>query len=165
MGAVVAGANPIFGVDPVASKRELAVELGATATFDPGQAETAIRELTGGGVRYAFETAGRAPVLESAYRTTGRGGVTVAVGLPDPAHVVSIQAAALVGEARTLVGSYMGSSVPQRDVPRYLDLWAAGHLPIERLHSGALSLSSVGEGMDRLAEGDVLRQTIRPHAS
>lgn len=162
MGAVVAGAYPVIGVDPVEAKRRLALELGATAAFDPLEAEVAIRELTSVGVRYAFETAGHPTVLESAYRATARGGTTVAVGLPDPSLHVSLPAAGLVGEGRTVVGSYMGSTVPQRDVPRLLALWAAGKLPVERLQSGSISLESVNAGMDLLADGEVVRQIVRP---
>jgi alcohol dehydrogenase len=162
MGAVVAGAHPIIGVEPVAAKRSLALELGATAAFDPAEAEAAIRELTSGGARYTFETAGHPAVLESAYRATARGGTTVAVGLPDPSLNVNLPAATLVGEGRTVTGSYMGSTVPQRDVPRLLALWAAGRLPVERLQSGSIPLESVNAAMDLLADGEVVRQIVRP---
>lgn len=162
MGAVLAGAQPVIGVDPIPEKRELALELGADAAFEPAEAELAIRELTGGGARYTIETAGRVDVLESAYRAAGRGGVTVTVGLPDPSRMVTLPAASFVAEGRTLVGSYMGSTVPQRDIPRYLELWAAGRLPVERLNSGSISLEQVADGFDRLADGHVLRQVVRP---
>ncbi|HWN23461.1 MAG TPA: alcohol dehydrogenase catalytic domain-containing protein, partial [Gaiellaceae bacterium] len=74
MGAALAGASPIVAIDPVASKRELALELGADEALAPGE----IDELR---VRHAFEAAGRPAVLEAAYRATTRGGTTVAIGL------------------------------------------------------------------------------------
>jgi len=61
-----------------------------------------------------------------------------------------------------LVGSYMGSSAPQRDVPRFVDLWRAGRLPVERLHSATVGLDDVNEAMDALAEGIVVRQIVLP---
>jgi alcohol dehydrogenase len=162
MGAVLAGAHPVIGVDPIAERRELARELGADAVFAPDEGEEATRELTGGGARFTFEAAGKAAAFEAAYRSAARGGTTVAVGLPDPAATVALSTASLVGDGRTIVGSYMGSTAPQRDVPRLLELWAAGKLPVERLHSGSLSLADVNEGMDALASGLAVRQLIAP---
>jgi alcohol dehydrogenase len=57
-------------------------------------------------------------------------------------------------------GSYFGSSVPDRDVPRYLDLFRQGRLPVEKLLSGTLKLDEINEGFDRLASGSVTRQVI-----
>lgn len=163
MGAAVAGAYPIIGVDPIAAKRDLARELGADAVFSPEDAEEGIRDLTHGGARYAFETAGRTTALEAAYRSTARGGTTVAIGLPDPTLTVSLPAASFVADSRSMVGSYMGSTVPQRDIPRLLALWSAGRLPVERIHSGSLALADVNLGMDALAAGAAVRQIIKPH--
>ena len=162
MGAAVAGASPILAVDPVQSKRELALELGATAAFEPVGAVAAIREATAGGVRHAIEAAGHVDVLRAAYDATRPGGTTVSVGLPHPSAELVLPALSLVAEARTLVGSYHGSCVPQRDVPRLLELWRAGRLPVERLQAGRLPLSAVNEAMDALAEGGVVRQILVP---
>ena len=155
MGAALAGAMPIVAIDPVASKRELALELGATEALDPGETG----ELR---VRYAFEAAGRPAVLEAAYRATARGGTTVAIGLPHPAEELRLNALSLVAESRTLVGSYLGSAVPQRDIPLLVGLWQAGRLPVERLHAGTLPLDGLNEALDALADGGVVRQIIVP---
>ena len=66
----------------------------------------------------------------------------------------------LTAEARTVVGSYLGSSVPARDVPRYVELWRAGRLPVERLVSHRLELDGLHEALDALALGVVLRQLV-----
>ncbi len=160
MGAVVVGAHPVIGVDPIAERRTLARQLGADAVFAPDDALEGTRDLTGGGARYTFETAGKPAAFEAAYRSAARGGTTVAVGLPDPDATVALSTASLVGDGRTIVGSYMGSTAPQRDVPRLLGLWAAGKLPVERLQSGSLRLADVNEGMDALASGHAVRQLI-----
>jgi alcohol dehydrogenase len=162
MGAVVAGASPILAVDPVESKQALALELGATASYGPEDAVAAIRELSGGGVRHAIEAAGHVSVLRAAYDATRPGGTTVSVGLPHPSAELVLPALSLVAEARTLVGSYLGSCVPQRDVPRLVELWRAGRLPVERLRAGRLPLSAVNEAMDALADGAVVRQILVP---
>jgi alcohol dehydrogenase len=166
LGAVVAGANPIVAIDPVASKRELARELGATHVVDPttgagGAAQ--VRDLVPGGVQHAFEAVGSAAVLSDAWQATARGGTTVAIGLPHPSQELHLSAAQLVGEARTLVGSYLGGAVPERDLPRMIDLWRAGRLPVERLHSTSLPLDDVNLAMDELADGRTVRQVLLPH--
>jgi alcohol dehydrogenase len=162
MAAAVAGASPLVAVDPVAAKRELACELGATHALAPDDAVEAVRVLPGGGARYTFEAAGHPRVLEAAYAAAGRGGTTVAMGLPGPALELTLPAVSLVADAKTLTGSYMGSSVPQRDVPLFVELWRAGRLPVERLRSATLPLDEVNEAMDALAAGEVVRQLLRP---
>lgn len=159
LGAALAGAYPLIAVDPVRAKRDLALELGATHAVHPDEdwpPEAA------GGVQYAVEAVGSTAVLGAAYEATGRGGTTVAVGLPHPSAELRLPALSLVAEAKTLVGSYLGSAAPQRDVPRMVALWRAGRLPVERLHSATLPLAEVNEAMDRLAEGTVVRQVITP---
>ncbi len=159
-GAVIAGATDIVVVDPVAEKRALARELGATATVDPatGDAADQVRAiLAQRGADYAFEAAGVAAALESAFLATASGGTTVAIGLPRSDATAAIPHSLLVRNDRTLKGSFMGSSVPQRDIPRYIALWRAGKLPIERLVSGTIGLDGLNASLDALAEGRTIR--------
>ncbi|HVL60487.1 MAG TPA: alcohol dehydrogenase, partial [Microbacterium sp.] len=60
-----------------------------------------------------------------------------------------------------IVGSYLGSAVPRRDVPRYVEMWRAGRLPLERLVSSRIRLDQIESAMDRLATGSELRQIVR----
>lgn len=163
MGAVVASAWPIAAVDPVEAKRKLALDLGATAAFAPEEAEKGIRDLTGGGAEVCFEAAGVPAVLEAAFRATRRGGTAVAMGLPHPAKTLSLPALAFAGMGQALIGSYMGSSAPQRDIPRYLALWKAGRMPVERLQSAALPLDRINDAFESLAAGVAVRQVLHPH--
>ncbi len=82
------------------------------------------------------------------------------VGLPDPAQMLSIQAVSLVAEERTLRGSSLGSSVPARDIPRFIDLHREGRLPVERLLTHRLGLDELNEGFDRLAAGEAVRPAV-----
>jgi alcohol dehydrogenase len=162
MGARLAGCHPIVAVDIVDAKLELAGELGATHVVraDDPDALARIREITGGGGETVVEAVGRVAVLEMAFDATARGGTTVAAGLPAPDKVISLSPLRLVAEERTLKGSYMGSGVPRRDVPRLLALARSGRLPIERLVSGTLRLDGINEGFDRLADGTAVRQLL-----
>lgn len=162
LGARIAGAHPIVAVDPVESKRRVALELGATAALAPDEASQGVKDLTGGGAEFGFEAAGAPAVLEAAFRATRRGGVTVAMGLPHPSRTLSLPALAFAGEGRTLAGSYMGSSAPQRDIPRYIALWRAGRLPVERLLTATMPLDRVNEAFEALAKGTAIRQVLVP---
>ncbi|GAB6902566.1 alcohol dehydrogenase catalytic domain-containing protein [Kineosporia succinea] len=164
IGAAVAGAFPIIAVDPVAAKREVALRAGATATFSPEEASEGIAELTGGGAQVAIEAVGSPAVLSQAFTATARGGRTVATGLPNPGSRLDLPALDLIASAKTLMGSYMGSSVPQRDIPGMVALWKAGRLPVEVLNSGEVALQDINAAMDALADARVMRQIVRPHA-
>ncbi len=161
LGAKIAGAGRIIAIDPVASKRQLALELGADDVL-PGGADTVaqLKAMTGGGPDRVIEAAGSAKVLETAYLATRRGGTTVTVGLPNPAALLSIPAVSLAAEERTLRGSYLGSADPQQMLPQLFDFWRAGQLPLEKLISGRLTLDQINLGFDRLASGEAVRQII-----
>ena len=117
-------------------------------------------ELTGGGVEFAFEMAGSPRALELAYRITARGGTTVSAGLSHPQQQFTLPHLGLVAEERTLKGSYLGSCVPARDIPRYIEWYRAGRLPVDRLLSERLRLDGVNAAFDRLAAGESIRQVV-----
>ncbi len=161
LGAVLAGAGTVVVVDPVAAKLELARELGATLALAPGP--ECLREVvaaTAGGCDYAIETVGSETVLADAYAVTARGGTTVTVGLPHPERMLTIPAVSLVVDERTLRGCYLGSCVPRRDIPHFIELYQRGRLPVERLMSQTLTLDELNEGFDRLASGEAIRQVV-----
>ena len=162
IGAQAAGARQIIAVDLSEPKLEQARALGATHTVDAGQADAVeqIRALSSGGVEFAFEFAGSVRALELAYRITRRGGSTVTAGLPPPTATLSLPAVSLVAEERTLKGSYIGTCVPSRDVPRYMELYAQGRLPVNKLLTGRLKLDEINQGFDLLHEGKAIRQVV-----
>ena len=164
LGARLAGAERIVAVDVLDDKLALARQLGATDTFNATNPDAivAIREVTKGGVDYAFEMAGSVKAMDLCYRVTKRGGTTVTAGLSHPNHKFEVQHVSLVAEERTVKGSYIGSCVPLRDVPRYIALYRHGKLPVDRLMSAQLTLEQINEGFDRLAEGHTVRQVIVP---
>ena len=80
--------------------------------------------------------------------------------LPNPAHRLELPVVQMTAEERTLKGSYLGSAVPTRDIPRYIDLYRAGRLRVDRLITHRLELDEINEGFDRLAAGEAVRQVI-----
>jgi alcohol dehydrogenase len=164
LGALVSGAQPIVVVDPFSAKRALALELGASVAAHPDEAEALIARTMPGGADVVIETAGKAVVLAAAYAAGRRGARIVTVGLPNPADIFSLPAVALVADGKTLIGSYMGSSVPARDIPKYIALWKAGRLPVERLLTSVSPLSDINSLLDALADGSAIRQIVVPEA-
>jgi alcohol dehydrogenase len=161
LAAVASGAHPVIAVDTLEEKLELARSLGATHAVRGGaQAVSEIRDITGGGAACVFESVGNEAVLAQAYAATARGGTTIATGLPHPTRMFSVPAVSLVAEERTVRGSYMGSAVPLRDLPRFVALYRAGKLPVDKLLTHRLTLDEINAGFDRLAEGRAVRQVI-----
>ncbi|MBL8487774.1 MAG: zinc-dependent alcohol dehydrogenase family protein [Rhodocyclaceae bacterium] len=162
LGALAAGAREVVAIDTLQDKLDMALALGATRACradDPDVIQR-IRTEVPGGVEVAIEAASSVQALELAYRITRRGGTTVTCSLPNPAHTFNLQAVNLVAEERTLKGSYLGSAVPARDIPRFIELYKAGRLPVDRLITHRLKLDEINEGFDRLAEGTAVRQVI-----
>ena len=75
-------------------------------------------------------------------------------------QMLSISAVSLVAEERTVKGSYIGTCVPTRDLPRYIELYRRGRLPVDRLMSGRLEPEEINLGFDRLREGKAVRQVV-----
>ncbi|WP_406152636.1 zinc-binding dehydrogenase [Streptomyces sp. NBC_01023] len=160
LGARAAGACPVIAVDPVGEKRALALRLGATHAYAPDDALAAIRELTSGGVELAVEAVGGPKVMAECLSAVARGGRVVSVGLPAPDRVLEVPALAFAGEGKSLIGSYMGDAVPRRDIPRFLDLWRAGLMPVEQMHTGTLPLTGINDALEELASGRAIRQVL-----
>jgi alcohol dehydrogenase len=162
LGAHAAGAERIVAIDVAPAKLELARQFGATDTFlaTGERVDEAVREATGGGVKHALELAGAASALALAYKIVRRGGTMVTAGLPPPATTLSVPAVNLVADEKTIKGSYLGSCVPNRDIPRYIRLHQRGLLPVERLLSAELQLSEINSGFDLLRRGEVLRALV-----
>jgi Zn-dependent alcohol dehydrogenase len=162
LGAVAAGAGQIIAADINPDKRALALQLGATAVIDPAAPGTLdeLKTLTHGGVDVAVEFAGVIAALEFSFAATRRGGTTVTAGLPHPDKRMSLSPVVLVGEERTLKGSYLGSCIPSRDIPAFIALYQAGRLPVDALLSHTLTLEQINDGFERLANGSAIRQVV-----
>lgn len=145
----------VIGIDPLQGKLDAARAMGAHEACTP--TEAAERGLKADAV---IEAVGRGSVFAAAIDLTAPGGRTITVGLPTPAEVVEISPLALVAEGRSVVGSYLGSAVPKRDIPRFVEIWRTGRLPVEKLVSATIALDDINQAMDLLASGAEVRQLI-----
>lgn len=146
----------VIGVDQVPEKLAAAQALGAHAAYPPQQALDARVKAD-----VVIEAVGHPAALQTAMNLTAPGGRTITVGLPPPEARISLSPLSFVAESRSLVGSYLGSAVPSRDIPRFVSLWRSGRLPVESLVSATIQLDDINEAMDELADGTAVRQLIR----
>lgn len=166
LGARAAGAEQIVAVDLSKEKLDIALTLGATDVVLAGdQAVQAVMDLTRGGVDHAIELAGSIAALQFGYQIIRRGGELTTGGLPGPTAMLSIPAVNLVADEKTVRGSYLGSCVPARDIPRYVRLFQAGQLPVHQLLSATMTMADINRGFDLLREGRILRGVVLPNAS
>lgn len=145
----------VFAIDAVQEKLSRAIEIGADEAMTPADAvKRGIR------ANVVIEAAGHPVAFETAVAITAAGGRTVTVGLPNPDARSSISPLVVTAEARTIVGSYMGSAVPERDIPTFEQLWRDGSLAVEELITSHILLDDINEAMDLLADGRAVRQVI-----
>ncbi len=162
LGGKAAGAGRIAAIDVNKAKLRLARELGATEIFDARDPDRVarVRAAFSGGVHHAFEMAGSPSSMATAYAITRRGDATVSAALPDAKHTFALPLSAMVSDERRVSGSYMGSCVPRRDIPRFLDLHRQGRLAVDRQRSGRVALNGLNKAFDRLGFGETVRDLL-----
>ena len=157
-GARIAGAGEIVAIDVADAKLDLARQLGATSVANAADDE-AVREVAGT-IDHAFEAVGRPATMELAVELAAPGRAAYAVGILPEGSSVSLPAKAL-RRGKRLVGVFMGSTRPQRDIPRYVELWERGELDLASMVSDQLPLDAVNDGFAALARGEVARAVVR----
>jgi S-(hydroxymethyl)glutathione dehydrogenase/alcohol dehydrogenase len=160
-GAALAGAERIIAIDTLASKLELARELGATDTLNASNADPVqqVRELTGGGVHYSFEALGTKATAEQAFGMLRPGGTATIIGMVPFGVKIELHGYDFLRD-RKLQGTSMGGNRFRVDMPRLLSLWRQGRLKLDHLISGRLKLEQVNEGFAALKSGAPVRQLI-----
>ncbi len=163
MAAALSGARHVVAVDPVASKRLLALEVGATAAVDPREVDvgTFVRSLGNSeGADVAIEAAGRTELVLAAFEVTRRAGTIVCVGVPGAGDTVRLPGPALVRHEKVVTGSLYGSCRAHTDMPRILDLYAEGRLPLDRLVTRTYALDDINSAFDDMRAGHLARGVV-----
>lgn len=160
-GAALAGAAKVIAVDQVASKLELARKFGATDTVDASESDAvkSVREITDGGVHYAFEAIGLKVTAEQAFRMLRRGGTATVIGMIPPGEMVSLHGPDFLQE-KTIQGSMMGSNRFRLDMPRFVDFYLQGKLHLDDMISSRIGLEDINDAMAQLETGEVARNVI-----
>jgi len=165
LGALLGGAGQVIAVDVNPDRLGLARQLGAHATVDARELDhiEQIKALSGGGVDFAFELAGSVPALQTGYKSLRRGGAVVIAGLAPTGATWDLPPSELATEEKSVLGSYMGSCVPVRDITRFIQHYREGRLPVDRLISRTVGFDELNAGFDRLDDGQAIRQILVPH--
>ena len=125
-----------------------------------GDPVKAIRELTGGGVEYAFEAIGLPATMRQAYDSLRKRGMAVVVGVTPMTAEVSVPVMSLVYEERILTGSVYGSSRPSIDIPKLIALYRTGKLKLDELLTRRYPFAQINEAYDALERGEVARSVV-----
>lgn len=162
MGARLAGCYPIIAVDVMESKFAFAKELGATHTINSRETDTieALKEMTGGGPDYIFDSVGAAVTINQALMGVRPGGSAVIMGMHSMKENVPISPAALIAMNKKLLGSFAGSARPHLDLPHFLDLYRSGRLPVDKLVSQRYALEELPQAFADMEAGKVARGVI-----
>ena len=161
-GAAISGAATVIVSDPSESRREQAMQFGATHVIDPTDVDVVATtmELTGIGADVAFDAVGSAALVETAIASVRNGGTTVMVGAAPVEDQVQVNPALTMFTEKRLVGSLLGSCWAPRDLPRLVALWRAGRLDLEAMVTSRRPLEQVNEAVADLEAGRGLRSVL-----
>jgi S-(hydroxymethyl)glutathione dehydrogenase / alcohol dehydrogenase len=162
-GARLVGAAPIIALDPVAEKQAMARAFGATATFDPlaDDPVLAVRDLTHGrGADFVFVSVGSKAAIEQGMGLLRPGGSLVIVGMPATGVTIEVDPGSLAALGQRVLGSKMGSSRIDIDIPRLETLYRRGDLRLDELISGRYPLSAINDAIADVRRGKSLRNVI-----
>src|ERR1700744_325736 len=162
MAASLAGAMPVIGIDPNPTRRAFAKLYGATHVIDPTEADALaeIKKIVPQGVDLAVESSGVPAAMEMAVNTTRQqGGRAVVIGNAKQGAMLSLNPA-VFNQGKSLLGTWGGDSVPDRDYARYARLLESGRFPVRDLLSKPYSLADADQALQDLAAGKVGRPLI-----
>lgn len=162
-GARLVGAAPIIALDLVAEKRASALAFGATDVLDPLASDPAaeVRRLTAGrGADFVFVAVGSKLAIEQGIGLLRPGGSLVIVGMPAAGVTIDLDPASLAAAGQRVIGSKMGSTRIDIDIPRLEALYRRGDLRLDELISGRYPLSSINEAIADVRRGTALRNVI-----
>jgi aryl-alcohol dehydrogenase len=164
MAAKIRGCDPILIVEPIAARRRLALELGATHAIDPaaGDVAAAIRAIVSDGLDFAFETSGRQEVAEAALASLASYGLLGLVGVPPRIDAtLGINLAGLITFGHRVHGIIEGDSDPQTFIPELIAHREAGRFPFERLIA-TYPLEHINEAIEAQLRGDCVKAALIP---
>lgn len=162
LGCKLAGCYPIIAVDVRDSKLDFARRLGATQTINArdGDVVAAIRAHTRIGADYVFDSVGSALTIPQALESARPAGTAVIMGLGAATTTVSIAPGGLIMQNKALLGSFVGSIRPAVDLPRLVELYRSGQLPLDALITKRYPLDGLPQAFDDMEAGGTARGVI-----
>jgi len=160
-GARIGGARMIIAVDVHEKKLQTARELGATHVVDASKGDPvqAIRDMTGGGVDYAFEAIGLKKAAEQSFECIRFGGTATVVGMIPVGQKIELEGSVFLREKK-IQGCSMGSNRFKVDMPRYIDLYLQGRLRLDEMIMRRMNIDEVNEAVRAMKAGEVARSVL-----
>jgi S-(hydroxymethyl)glutathione dehydrogenase/alcohol dehydrogenase len=162
-GAAICGSKVNIAVDLVDEKIQAALQLGATHGINPGNGDIndEIERLTDGrGADYVFVAAGSAAAVEQALTLVRRAGMVVLVGMTAQGVTAQFETLNLANDAIQLIGSKMGQTHLDTDIPRLVEHYLEGSLKLDELVSECYPLEGINDAITAAKEGQALRNVI-----
>ena len=161
-GAAIAGASKVIAVDLLDNKLDYASSFGATDLVNGSQGDAVeqVRDLTGGGVDYAFEVIGNYRTVEQAIKMLRQAGTAVIVGMTPQNQTAGFDPLLFVQKEARLLGSWYGSSRPRLDFHRFIEMTLAGKLKVKEMITRRYALDEINEAYDSLGRGEVARSVV-----
>ena len=162
LGCVLAGCDPLIAVDVAPSKLDFARDLGATHTINAREEDVVrtLKRLTRVGPDYAFDSVGAAGTIAQALNSVRAGGTAVVMGMHAIKEEVPISVAQLVAQNKRLLGSFAGSSKPLVDLPKLVELYRHGRLPVDKLITHRYALDDIAQAFADLEAGKIARGVL-----
>ncbi|MCX4969012.1 Zn-dependent alcohol dehydrogenase [Streptomyces sp. NBC_00654] len=160
-GARVQGAAQIVAVDPVASRREAALNFGATEAVSPDEFADAKQRITGGeGFDYVFEVVGKSATARTAYENTRRGGTLCIVGAGAMDDNFQVNMFELFFDEKRILPSMYGGGDVLRSYERAIALWRAGRIDLASMITHRVRLDGINDALDQMRTGESLRTCV-----
>ena len=164
LGARLAGARTVIGVDIDPRKLEWAKQFGANHVINSRETDPVerIQELTGGnGADVVIEAIGRPETYLQAFYARDLAGTVVLVGVPTPDMRLEAPLLDFFGRGGALKSSWYGDCLPERDFPMLTDLYLQGRLPLDKFVSETIALDQVEPAFAKMERGEVLRSVVK----
>jgi S-(hydroxymethyl)glutathione dehydrogenase/alcohol dehydrogenase len=162
-GAALAGAARIIAIDMSEDKLAAAREFGATDGIlaNSDKPHRQVKALNDGrGADYVLVTVGSAKVYQGASAYLAKGGMLVMVGMPPSGEGITVEPVVVAASSQSIAGSFMGDTLPVRDIPHLVTLWRQGRLKLDELISNRYRLEEINEAIAGAKSGTVRRNVI-----
>lgn len=161
-GARIAGASKVIAIDVMDAKLDVARQLGATHVVNGANVDAvaAVKEITGGGVDYAFEAIGTKATAEQAWGMLRPRGVATIIGMMPVGQKIEIPGHEVFMQEKVLRGSMMGSNQFRLDMPRFVDLYLDGKLMLDEMVSHRIKLEDINDGYELMRQRATTRTVI-----
>jgi len=160
--AKVVEAKTIIVVEPNSERRQLALELGASAAIDPaGETDLvqAIKDIASGGVNYALDTSGHPAVIGAAVETLLQNGLLGLVGMPPADAMLPVNIMSMFARGVGIKGIIEGDSEPHEFIPRLVQYHLEGRFPFDRLIT-RFPFDKINEAFDATVSGKVIKPLL-----